>query len=39
VAGVIGWLLLGDRLTPLQLVGAAVVLAGIMLTRRGRMRQ
>ncbi|PKO22420.1 MAG: hypothetical protein CVU38_09590 [Chloroflexi bacterium HGW-Chloroflexi-1] len=39
VAGVIGWLALGDRLTPLQLVGAAVVLAGIMLTRRGRMRQ
>jgi len=39
VAGVIGWLVLGDRLTPLQLIGAVVVLAGIMLTRRGRMHQ
>ena len=28
--------LLGDRLAPLQLIGAVVVIAGIWLTRRGR---
>jgi drug/metabolite transporter (DMT)-like permease len=37
VAILVAWLALGDRLTLLQAVGAAVVLAGIVLTRRGRM--
>lgn len=31
-----GWLLLGDRLQPAQAVGAAVVVCGLLLTRRGR---
>jgi drug/metabolite transporter (DMT)-like permease len=35
-AALFAWLLLGYRLYPLQLLGAGVVLAGLMLTRRGR---
>ncbi len=31
-----GWLLLGDRLQPAQAIGAAVVVCGLLLTRRGR---
>ncbi|MCX6031393.1 MAG: DMT family transporter [Chloroflexi bacterium] len=38
VAVIVAWLVVGDRLTPLQLLGALVVLGGILLTRRGRMR-
>lgn len=38
VAVLVAWIALGDRLALLQVVGAAVVLAGIMLTRRGRIR-
>lgn len=38
VAIVFAWLALGSRLLPQQAVGAAVVLAGLMVTRRGRMR-
>lgn len=38
VAAMSGWFILGDRLTPLQWAGAAVVIAGILLTRRGRSR-
>jgi len=36
VATVFAWLMLGDALTPLQLLGAAVVLVGLIVTRRGR---
>ncbi len=32
---ILAWLVLGDRLAPLQLAGAAAVLTGILLTRRG----
>ena len=35
-ATVYAWLLLGERLTPVQLVGGAVVLAGIALARAAR---
>jgi len=38
VAILVGWLVLGDRLSLLQILGVAVVLLGIMLTRRGRAR-
>ncbi len=36
VAAISAWVILGDRLTALQFAGAAVVIAGILLTRRGR---
>lgn len=36
VAVLVAWIALGDRMTPLQILGAVVVLAGILLTRRGR---
>jgi len=36
VATVASWLLMGERLAPLQILGAAVVIIGILLTRRGR---
>jgi drug/metabolite transporter (DMT)-like permease len=36
VAVLVGWLVLGDRLTLLQTAGAAVVLAGLIVTRWGR---
>jgi len=39
VATVASWLLMGERLAPLQILGAAVVIAGILLTRRGRTPQ
>lgn len=39
VATVASWLLMGERLAPLQILGAAVVIAGILLTRRGRPTQ
>ena len=35
MAALFGWLLLGEALVPLQMIGAAVVLAGIYLARRG----
>ncbi len=35
---VFAWLVLGDALMPLQLLGAAIVLAGLVVTRRGRAR-
>ena len=38
IAVIVAWLALGDRLAPLQLLGALVVLGGIVLTRRGRTR-
>jgi drug/metabolite transporter (DMT)-like permease len=38
VSVVVSWLFLGYRLTPLQLTGGAVVLAGLVLTRQGRGR-
>lgn len=34
VAGTIGWIALGESLTPLQLVGAAIALAGVVLGAR-----
>jgi len=34
MAAIFGWLLLGEALTPLQMLGGVVVLAGIYLTRR-----
>jgi drug/metabolite transporter (DMT)-like permease len=34
MAAIFGWLLLGEALTPLQMVGGVVVLAGIYLARR-----
>jgi drug/metabolite transporter (DMT)-like permease len=37
MAALFGWLLLSEALTPLQMVGATVVLAGIYLARRGAM--
>jgi drug/metabolite transporter (DMT)-like permease len=36
IAILVAWVFLGSTLAPLQIVGAAVVLAGVMLTRRGR---
>jgi drug/metabolite transporter (DMT)-like permease len=36
IAVIVAWLVVGDRLTPLQALGALVVLGGIVLTRRGR---
>ena len=36
VATAVAWLMLGDALTPLQLLGAAIVLIGLIVTRRGR---
>jgi drug/metabolite transporter (DMT)-like permease len=36
VSVVVAWLFLGYKLTPLQLAGGVVVLAGLMLTRQGR---
>jgi drug/metabolite transporter (DMT)-like permease len=36
VAVVAAWVLLGERLQPGQLVGAVIVLAGLVLTRRGK---
>lgn len=39
VATFASWLLTGERLTPLQFIGAAVVITGILLTRRGRATQ
>lgn len=36
VSVLVAWLFLGYRLAPLQLVGGAVVLAGLILTRQGR---
>ncbi len=38
IAVIVAWLVVGDRLAPLQGLGAAVVLGGIMLTRKGRAR-
>ncbi len=38
VAILFAWLTLGDALAPLQLLGAAIVLAGLIITRRGRTR-
>jgi drug/metabolite transporter (DMT)-like permease len=38
VAIVVAWVALGDQLSLLQLLGAAIVLAGLVLTRRGRTR-
>ncbi len=38
VATLASWLLTGERLAPLQLIGAVVVITGILLTRRGRTR-
>lgn len=35
-AVIVAWLFLGSKLAPLQILGAAVVLGGIVLTRRGR---
>lgn len=35
---VFAWLVLGDALMPLQLLGAAIVLGGLVITRRGRAR-
>jgi drug/metabolite transporter (DMT)-like permease len=35
-AGVYAWLLLGERLAPVQIAGGAVVLAAIALARRAR---
>ena len=36
VAILVAWVVLGDRLTLLQWLGAAVVIGGLLLTRRGR---
>ena len=36
VATLFAWVALGDALTPLQLLGAAIVLVGLIVTRRGR---
>lgn len=36
MAGVIAWAVLGERLTPVQIVGAAVVMAGIVVAESAR---
>jgi drug/metabolite transporter (DMT)-like permease len=36
VAALAGWLFLGERLTPLQLVGAGIILSGLYLVRMAR---
>ncbi|MEJ5198912.1 MAG: EamA family transporter [Anaerolineae bacterium] len=36
VASLVSWLAMGESLTPVQLVGAAIVITGIVLARRGR---
>ncbi len=38
VASLVSWLLMGESLTPVQLVGAGIVITGILLARRGRAR-
>lgn len=38
VAILFAWLTLGDALEPLQLLGAAIVMVGLLITRRGRAR-
>ncbi len=38
VAIIFAWLTLGDALGPLQLLGAAIVLIGLVVTRRGRVQ-
>jgi drug/metabolite transporter (DMT)-like permease len=38
VAILFAWAVMGSTLAPLQVVGASVVLAGLILTRRGRTR-
>jgi drug/metabolite transporter (DMT)-like permease len=38
VAILFAWLTLGDALAPLQLLGAIIVLTGLVITRRGRTR-
>ena len=35
MAGLFGWLILGEALAPLQIAGGAIVLAGIYAARRG----
>ena len=35
MAGLFGWLMLGEALAPLQIAGGAIVLAGIYAARRG----
>jgi drug/metabolite transporter (DMT)-like permease len=35
MAGVFAWVLLGERFGPLRLVGAAVILGGVLLARSG----
>lgn len=37
-AALAAWLILGDRMQPAQALGAAVVVCGLILTRRGRTR-
>ncbi|MCX7670958.1 MAG: DMT family transporter [Anaerolineae bacterium] len=36
VASLVSWLVMGESLSPMQIVGAAIVITGILLTRRGR---
>jgi len=36
IASVIAWALLGETLAPVQLLGGAVVLAGVLLAERSR---
>jgi threonine/homoserine efflux transporter RhtA len=39
VAGVLGWILFGERIVPLQALFAAVVLAGVVLAQRSAAAQ
>ena len=36
LAGAVAWLVIGERLSPVQVAGAAVVLAGIVLAETAR---
>jgi drug/metabolite transporter (DMT)-like permease len=36
IAGLIAWLVLGERLTPIQLAGATIVMSGILLAESAR---
>jgi drug/metabolite transporter (DMT)-like permease len=38
VGAAVAWIALGETFTLIQIVGAAIVLSGLMITRRGRAR-
>ena len=39
VAAVVGWILFGETLTPLQVLGGVVTLAGVVIAQRAQVRK